>query len=332
MGYVFDAMQNDANGDDADKAWTHQVFSDEPVDPPPDPPSPDGEPSAASDAPAASQPPPSDEAPAPRPRSNQGRSVEAQIDERVVVVTQPGTSQAEAYRRLAGRVFTAAHNKPAIHAVTSACRKDGKTLTCLNLSMAMAESAEGRTVLIEGDLRAANVLRMCQLDETPPGLYQLLDGTASIDDVLMRPSGSNCPIIYAGRPTSGRAPGLFDTERLAEVLAEIRLRFDHVVIDTPPILDVADAGSLCAAADQVLLVVRLNQTDRELAHEALQTVQSYNSRVAGLVLTDVKPHAVPYGRHYKYGYYGYGYGDATDRKQRRHQLSRESEGRTANAA
>lgn len=327
MGYVFDAIQNPSDGDDANDALIQQVFGDEPTSSPakPDqtpatPPTPDAPASTLTESESAEQP---------TPRC----TVDAQIDERLVVATQAGSSQAEAFRRLASRVFAAADNKPAVSAVTSACRKDGKTLTCLNLTMAMGELADQRTVLIEGDLRAANVIRMCRVDEMPPGLFQLLDGTCSIDDALVWPKGSTIPIIYAGTRADDRAPGLLNSHRLPEVMEQLRRRFDHIVIDTPPILDVADAGALCAVADQVLLVARLNQTDRDLVHEALNTVRSYNQNVAGLVLTDVKPHAVPYGRHYKYGYYGYGYGHSSGKKRGRNaQASQDARGQVAKAA
>lgn len=338
MGYVFDAIRNPPDGDDANNALARQVFGDEPM--PPASKEPVAGPPRAAAAPkvapapkapmAPSTPPkpstPSANAPqvraeaqpGPAPTPNKPRNVvKAELDERLVVATAPSSGQTEAFRRLASRVLAAAKNQPAVHAVTSACRKDGKTLTCLNLSMVMGELADQRTVLIEGDLRAANIIRMCRVEQMPPGLFQLLAGECSIDDALVWPEGLNTPIIYAGTRGDDRAPSLLNSHRLPEVIAELRQRFDQIVIDTPPILDVADAGALCAVADQVLLVARMNQTDRDLVYEALNTVRSYNRNVAGLVLTDVKPHAMPYGRRYMYGYYGYGYGQTSSRKHRR---------------
>ena len=316
MGYVFDAIQNPSDGDDANDALAKQVFGDEPIPaateesvPPTQAPTP---------APAAAAPAPQPKAKAKAKPAGPHNVVKAQLDERLVVITAPGSGQTEAFRRLASRVLASAGNKPAVHAVTSACRKDGKTLTCLNLAMVMGELADQRTVLIEGDLRAANIIRMCRVKQMPPGLFQLLAGECSIDDALVWPEGSNTPIIYAGTRGDDRAPSLLNSHRLPEIIAELRERFDQIVIDTPPILDVADAGALCAVADQVLLVARLNQTDRDLVHEAINTVRSYNRNIAGLVLTDVKPHAMSYGRRYMYGCYGYGHTSSKKRRRSKH--------------
>lgn len=237
------------------------------------------------------------------------RAVKMNPEERLVVASAPESVHAEAYRRLASRMLAAHGKTPLATAITSAARQDGKTITSTNLAMVMSELPDRRTILVDGDLRVAYVEKLLRTRRNAPGLHQLLKGEAALEEAIVQIEGTNLCVMFAGCRGEPDQPHLLRSQRLPEIIAQLRSRFDHVVVDTPPILDVADAGALCAAADQVTLAVRMNRTPRHLVHEAKNAVQGYNAPLAGLVLTDVKPHAAPYGQHYEYRYrYGYAYG------------------------
>lgn len=311
MGYVFDAMQNSSEGEDANDALVGNILGKN-VEESANDDSASGEPVKLADGNDPLVPPAVDalgRTPSPQHEAP-GKLVECKLDERLVTALAPESGRAESYRRLASRLIASAGGKQGVHAITSAARKEGKTLTCANLAIAMGELADQRTVLVEGDLRAADLMRLIRLEKMPAGLFQLLDGTAEVDDVIIRPEGCKAAIIFAGCRGDGRAPSLLNSRRLPEIIAQLRQRFDQIIIDTPPILDVSDTGALCGVADQVAIAVRMNQTHRQLVHDAVSTIRSYNPNLAGVVLTDVKAHAIPYGRRYLNGYY-YGYGAKT---------------------
>jgi Mrp family chromosome partitioning ATPase len=87
------------------------------------------------------------------------------------------------------------------------------------------------------------------------------------------------------------------------LLKDLRRRFDHVIIDTPPVLDLADAGILGAWSDEVLLVARMNVTPQPLVMQAMRTLGSYNAPVTGLIATDHQRPSRHYSRHGYYRYY-----------------------------
>lgn len=91
---------------------------------------------------------------------------------------------------------------------------------------------------------------------------------------------------------------------MASLMKKLRSSYDHVIIDTPPVLELADAGILGSVSNEVLLIARLNQTPRALIEQAIRILSSYNAPVGGLIATDQQRPQRRY--YYKYGYkYGY---------------------------
>jgi len=309
MGYLYDAIRQSSEGPDGPDPLAEGLLGEGAGEP---------RPADASDAvppivdppgiTVAEQPADPTDAPAGRPEVDY-RVVKMNPEERLVVASAPESVHAEAYRRLSSRMIAAHGKTPMVSAVTSAARQDGKTITSTNLSMVMSELADRRTVLVDGDLRVAYVEKLLRTRENTPGLHHLLKGEAELDETIARIEGTNLHVVFAGCRGEPDHPHLLRSGRLPEIVAELRRRFDHVLLDTPPILDVADAGALCATSDQVMLAVRMNRTPRHLVHEAMNAVKGYNAPLAGLILTDVKSHSAPYRQHYGYGYrYGYAYG------------------------
>lgn len=309
MGYISKAFRTSTGDDPPDDALMEKLLEHEPGDAqPPHAPNRPAEPAELPDDPAAG----ADALAARAEPIEPIEPIDCPIDDRLVMVVAAESGHAEAYRRLASRAHAAMGGRSAVHAITSASRKEGKTITSANFAMAMAEVTQRRTVLIDGDLRAANLMRLFQGRADLPGLYQVLSGELDIDQVMVQPRGYGATIIPAGISRgAAKAPAAINADNLAAAIEALTDRFEQVVIDTPPVLDVADAGALCGVADQVLLVVRMNQTHRAVVHEAIATVRSYNQNIAGLVMTDVKPHDVPYGQRYMHRYYGH-------RRPRRH--------------
>lgn len=229
------------------------------------------------------------------------------FDERLVTATDPAGLISEEYRAIRTSLLARWQNRRhLIHTITSALPQEGKTITSLNLGTCFAELRTRRTIVVEGDLRLPQFAKLLSLEESP-GLVELLQGKAELSQIIHRVGPCQLDVVPAGQSASNEAVQLLSSPAMAQFLARLRQRYDHVIIDTPPVLELADAGILGAQSDEVLLVVRLNHTPWSLVEQALRVLASYNTSVTGLIATDHHHGQRPYYR-YRYGYrYGYRY-------------------------
>jgi capsular exopolysaccharide synthesis family protein len=143
---------------------------------------------------------------------------------------------------------------------------------------------------------------MFQLD-SQPGLTNYLTGSATLEEILRSTVIPNLSIIAAGaRPPN--PTNLLNSKTFRELLAQLRERFRHIIIDTPPVLGFADARFLSALVDGVLLVIRHNVTPKGAVRQAYQLLSQ--APVMGAVLNCVGHYGHSYGGyyyHYNYKYY-----------------------------
>jgi capsular exopolysaccharide synthesis family protein len=208
-------------------------------------------------------------------------------DPRLVVNHNPGSPLAERYRRLRLRLEDGAPGGSfplRTTLITSAVPGEGKTTTAINLALAYAESGKRPTLLIDGDLRRPSVSRHIR-PEPSFGLSEILAGEALLDHALIEMSGSRLWILPAGTPRETPLR-LLQSEHLDGLIAELRRRFDRIVIDAPPTVPFTDAAVLASHADGTLLVVRARTTTKPLIRRAVESLSG--SRVLGVVLNDVE--------------------------------------------
>lgn len=235
------------------------------------------------------------------------RSLPEGFDDRLVAATDASSIMGEEYRAIRTRLLARwQHRRHIIHTITSATPKEGKTLTSLNLGLSFSEMTDRRTIVVECDLRIPMFAKMLALPEGP-GLIQVLRGEAELDDAIRPSVRPNLSVIAAGAIAPDDATQLLSSAEFSQVLTTLRERYDHVIVDTPPVLDLADAGIAGGQSDEVIVIVRMNRTPRYLVDEAIRTLNSYDAPVSGCVLTDMR-----LGSHggYSYwyrGYYRHGY-------------------------
>lgn len=228
------------------------------------------------------------------------------IDDRLVAIVEPSTSTAEEYRAIrTGLLAKWAHRRHLIHTITSATPQEGKTITSLNLGLTFAELRNRRTIVVEGDLRLPQFAKLLNLDPCA-GLVGVLADDADPNDSIQR-VGEGLDVLPAGRAINREAVQLLSGQKMAALLNALRREYDHVIVDTPPVVELADAGILGALSDEVLLIARMNRTPKSLVEQAIRTLQGYNAPVAGLIATDQSQHRRRY-YYYRYGYrYQYRY-------------------------
>ncbi|MEM6260391.1 MAG: CpsD/CapB family tyrosine-protein kinase [Planctomycetota bacterium] len=242
------------------------------------------------------------------------------VDDRLVAMTSPASAMSEEYRSIRTSILARHDNqRHLVHTITSATPQEGKTITCVNLGLAFSELRNRKTVIIECDLRLPTFGKLLNCQDGRPGLIDYLRGDVNITDIIQQVEGSALHIITAGGRVSDEAVQLLSGQRMSHLLQGLRAKYDHVIIDTPPVLQLADAGILGSQSEEVLVVARMRRTPRPLVEQAITTLTSYNAQVNGIIATD-NPRSRGRGYGYKYGYrygYGYAYGYTSDHKSRK---------------
>jgi len=177
----------------------------------------------------------------------------------------------EAYRALRTRLLRLqATQKIGSIAITSSDQGDGKTLTSINLALCYSRLPNTRVLLVDGDLRTAGLTVLTSAPHAP-GLADVLDGATAFDRAVVSTNVPNLFVVGAGRCASA-ASELYAKPRWKEFMKWCSGNFTLVLVDSPPILGLADFELIAAGCDGVLLVVRARMTAREALQEATRQI------------------------------------------------------------
>ena len=167
--------------------------------------------------------------------------------------------------------------------ITSSLPGEGKSTAAMLLAASSATSGHN-TVLLDCDLRQQSISSV--FGKTQPGLSELLRGTAELRDVIdIDPITDTC-VIPAGSIVPNPAD-LLMSQRMRDLIAQLRNEYDYIVIDAAPLLPVVDALALATMVDKILLIVEWNRTPRGTVSEAFKVLRPQASRIAGIVLNKV---------------------------------------------
>jgi polysaccharide biosynthesis transport protein len=215
---------------------------------------------------------------------------------------RPNSPEGEAVQALYASIMLSwPGNPPQALLIASSFPGEGKTTVALNLSYALAK--QGKTCLIDADLRKGRLARAFNVT-SGQGLADILKEPMGLDGALLEvPGVSNLSILPAGT-LRGNAGELICSETMQRVLQELRQRFQFVVIDSAPILPFVDGRALSTLADAVILVGRAGVTTRQAMRRSVELI----SEVHGAPILQVVLNAADMGST-EYKYYGYGYSD-----------------------
>jgi exopolysaccharide/PEP-CTERM locus tyrosine autokinase len=184
---------------------------------------------------------------------------------------------------------------------------EGKTLTAINLAVALAQELDHSILLVDADMRKPMMHKYLGI-EFKYGLSDCLTKDIDVSEVLIRTNIGNLVFMPAGRPISNPVE-LFSSDKMKAILKEVKHRYmdRYVIIDTPPILPFADSHILGSLVDGVVFVVKEGRAQKKLIDNALHLIKDAN--ILGIVFNSVRQaHLDGHYTHYYYnGYPKYGY-------------------------
>ena len=232
-----------------------------------------------------------------------------------VMARHPGSLMAEAYRVVCNSLLLAsAGSPPKVLVVTSALPSEGKSVSSCNLAVALAQRGS-RVLLVDADLRRSTLQRHLGLEPNETtGLSSMLTGHCEPEKVT-QPFAQlpTLDLITAGPRTPCPAE-LLGSKKMKELLEQWSGKYDHVVIDTAPVLFFADTMPLAASADGVLLVVLAGRSRRRALNRMLDLLTRVQARVVGVIVNGVDLRLDYASSYITYGYYkGYGEANANEK-------------------
>lgn len=241
----------------------------------------------------------------------------------------PQTMIAESFRALRTNInFSDMEKKIKVVAVTATSPSEGKTMVATNLAITMAQAGT-KTLLVECDLRKPLIFKAFGVDRNPGltdvllGNYSVGEVTKTITDIMVGEMSMDEVMATAGLDnlnllTCGTIPPnpseLIDSQRLVELIDEVKREYDFVLFDTPPILSTSDPIILGTKMDAVLLVYRVGAVSRTLLKRSATQLEQVKATLLGVVLNDIKSELSPDFHGYKYYKSYYSYKDAKEEK------------------
>jgi succinoglycan biosynthesis transport protein ExoP len=214
-----------------------------------------------------------------------------------IFLARSHTPEAEAMRDLRAALMSRPGAPPRVVLVSSPSSGEGKSTVAINLAIVL--SNRGNTCLVDGDLRRPMVASAFGL-RAKVGLSDVLAGRASLEEALLEiPDGRNLSVLCGGHFPLNPAD-LVASEQMEAVLIALRAQFDHVVIDSPPVIPFSDARVLSPLSDVVVLVGRYGVTTRRALMRSAQLLSDVRACIVGVVLNDIDLASADY-RYFNYG-------------------------------
>jgi len=209
----------------------------------------------------------------------------------------------EAYRNLrTALLLSRAGGPPKVTLITSAMSREGKTVTAVNTAVMLAQLG-APVLLIDADLRRARCHRVLAVDNHL-GLTEVLAGSRPLREMIRITEIENLHFLGSGsvppNPTE-----LLGSAKMIETLLELREHYEHVVIDSAPVLPVSDSLVLAKLTDGVMLVANGSATPRQQVKTACARLEYARAKILGVVLNKVKIHSADYHYYYHQDYYSF---------------------------
>lgn len=208
----------------------------------------------------------------------------------------------EAYKLLRTNIMFSFPGEGACHVIgiTSSVQCEGKSSTACNTAYALAEAGES-VLLLEADLRRPTIASKLGLARTP-GLSNLLVARSDYHDVLQ-----HCPVspgmhVITGGDIPPNPSELLGSNRMAQLIDQLRNEYDYIIVDMPPVTAVSDAIVASKLLDGIAVVVRAGVANQQMLAEALRQLRMVDVRILGFVYRDTDTGGRQYSKGYRKNY------------------------------
>ena len=231
---------------------------------------------------------------------------------RLITREDPRSPVSEAYRSLrTSMMYTSADKDVKSILISSAGPGEGKTTTVANLAITYANLGK-RTLLVDTDLRRPVVHKVLEAKKDP-GITNYLSGaTDDFNSLIQKTAIENLSVV-----TSGIIPPnpseLLGSKRMSNLVAKLESEWDMILFDSPPFVAVTDATMVSKEIDQIIMVVKVGQTDKKAFTHTLSNLRNVNAPLGGIIMNAVT-HKNSYGSYYYYYQYYHYYGSDSDSK------------------
>jgi capsular exopolysaccharide synthesis family protein len=236
----------------------------------------------------------------------------------LVTLYSPKSMASESFRGIrTGIIYSSADTPPQVILVTSATPEEGKTLNAANLGVTMANSGS-RVLLMDCDMRRP---RLHKIFDAPvgSGVSGILVGAGELQDAIFHTPIENLDVLPAG-PIPPNPSEILGSRKMGDLITRLRGEYDRILIDSPPLSAVTDATVLAPQADGVVLIIRANETPRQMVQNALAKLRFVNAHILGGILNGIDTGRSRY--HYYYYHYQHYYGEGgPEKKKSRHKKS-----------
>lgn len=227
-----------------------------------------------------------------------------------LALDDPKNALTESYISLQTTLAFATHSGfPNTLAVTSTRPGEGKSVTAYALAYTLARLGK-RTLLIDGDMRSPSIHHLLQI-QNGSGLSNYLSGDDALEELFVSTKNANLIAMSAG-PQPPNAANLLSGDRLPELLKRCSPQFDHIIVDAPPVLGLADAPLIGRAVEGVIVAIEAHATEKSTARVAISRLRESHLNLLGVVVTKFNRKKAHYGYGHDYGY-SYEYGDKSAR-------------------
>lgn len=208
----------------------------------------------------------------------------------------PHSIMAEQYRVASTRLLLmTAEKKNVVTLVASSVMGEGKTTTAVNVAYVLAHDLKKSTLLIDCDFKRPMVHEYLGIP-VEPGLSEAMQGRDILENCIHPYAGIPLSILPCGSPNN-RPTSISGIQYMKQILPELRTHYEHVILDGPPVLTLADVNILSSVADRVIFVVRAGLTSQEMVRSGVKQLGVDDG--IGVVLTQVEMEFTPYLIHYR---------------------------------
>jgi len=223
----------------------------------------------------------------------------------LMAYSQPRSVFAESFRGLRTSLLLTGPAPPKVILITSPLPSEGKTTISVNSAIVLAQKG-ARVLLIDGYLRIPKIHQVFGLP-SGSGLSTLLSGSDSVPamDVIVQSAQLPTLFVLPSGPIPNQPAELLSSPQMKELVSRWRSQFDHIVIDSAPVLSATDSVVLSVEADSVILAVRWGQTSKTALVRAREVLLGVGARLTGVVMNaiELRELGLNYDAYYGYAYY-----------------------------